>query len=274
MARSEPGIGSRGVWFNAHVQRRPFLWRSVSLPSVKTRGPAPGEVVAPDVTLAQASWALLCVVGYVAVAAGVVVGLHAVRLLDLRTVAGGVVAAALITAAALLGVFFHLLRRNRLSLSRLGFRRPGWRFLHLLWQTPLVVICAMAAEALTLRSLTGSPNRAGQSSDLLSDLSSVSAPVVVLAFVVVAMATPLWEEALFRGALFSGFRRRLGTPLAILLSAAVFACCHIAPPVLPFVFVLGLGLGWIRWFHRNLWASVLVHCLNNSLSLTIALLVR
>ena len=40
---------------------------------------------------------------------------------------------------------------------------------------------------------------------------------------------------------------------------------------MPYVFVLGLSLGLIRWFHRNLWASVAVHAANNALSLAVVL---
>jgi membrane protease YdiL (CAAX protease family) len=238
----------------------------------------PAPVIAPEppsgleVSLWRAWMALLWVVGYLAVTVALVFGLHAIHLLDLRSVTSQVYALTLLTAALMLALYLHLIRRNQLSWSRLGFRRPGWRLLHLLWQLPVVVIAATGTEGAVL-TLTGLRSRPGSSGDTLSNLSSVSTAVVVLALVIAAVLVPLSEECLFRGAFFSGFARRFGAPWGIVLSAVVFAAFHGAPLVLPYVFVLGLGLAWVRWFHGTLWASFLLHAVNNALSVGVFLIV-
>ena len=69
----------------------------MSLPSLTTRTDPAREPIATNVTLAQAFWALLWVVDYLAVAAAVVVGLYATHLLEVRSVPAGVIAVALLT---------------------------------------------------------------------------------------------------------------------------------------------------------------------------------
>ena len=165
------------------------------------------------------------------------------------------------------------MRANRLTPAQLGFVALRWRLLHLLWQIPVLMTVGAGLQALVLTTFTNStPEDAARSSDLFRDLPLLPAGIVVLVFVVGAVATPLWEEVLFRGALLPGLARRFSPLVAVLLSAAAFAAMHVAPLVLTYVFVLGLGLGWLRWFHGSLWAPVIAHAVNNALSFTVVLL--
>lgn len=232
------------------------------------------NVTAPAaVTARMAFRALLFVVLYALVTTGAALGLNAARLVELRGVSALPWVLAVITLAALAAVYLHLVRANRLTPAQLGFARPRWRLLHLLWQIPVLIITAGGVSALVVTTLTGrAPEEAARSGDLFADLPSLSAGLVVLVFVVGAVATPIWEEVLFRGALLPGLARRFNPPVAVILSAAVFAAMHVQPLVLAYVFVIGLGLGWIRWFHRSLWASMIAHAVNNALALTVVLL--
>ena len=215
--------------------------------------------------------ALLFVVLYVLVAAGAVLGLAALRLVEVRSLSGLVFVLGLITVAAVAAVYLHLVRANGLTAAQLGFTRPRWRLLHLLWQVPVMIMAAGALQALVITAFTDrTPEEAGRSQDLFADLPSLPGGLVALVFVIAAVVTPLWEETLFRGALLPGLAGRFTAPVAVLLSAAVFAAVHVSPLVL--VFALGLGLGWLRWFHRTLWAPVIAHAVNNGLVLTGALL--
>ncbi len=216
--------------------------------------------------------------GLLAASTAVLVGL--VLALDrLGWVAFSLVAVVLLVGGglgivALALVRWWLLARNGWTWAALGFHRPGLRLLHLLWQVPLVLLVGAAVQGVfTVVVLGGAPEEAGGSSAL--DDVVVGAPAWAVAAVVLAVCvvTPLWEEALFRGAFFSGFSRRLGAPLAILATAALFAAVHALPPALPYLFVLGLGLAWLRWFHRNLWAPIVVHAVNNGIVTLGALLV-
>ena len=233
------------------------------------------EASAPTAVTARMGFrALVFVAVYLLATLGAAFGLHALGLVNLRNGTAVVWVLAAVTLAALLAVHLHLVRANRLTPAQLGFVRPRWRFLHLLWQIPAMIIAGGSVSALVVTTLTDrTPADAARSGGLFADFPSLSAGLVVLVFVIAVVATPVWEEVLFRGAMLPGLARRFNAPVAVVGSAAVFAAMHVAPLVLAYVFLLGLGLGWIRWFHGNLWASVVAHAVNNALSLTVVLLV-
>ena len=85
------------------------------------------------------------------------------------------------------------------------------------------------------------------------------------AFLLLVVASPIFEEVLFRGLVQGALRRAFPAPAAILLSAGAFACVH--PQVLWFqVFLLGLLLGYFYERKRGLWAPTAVHLLNNAIT--------
>lgn len=219
-------------------------------------------------TLGQAAWALMFVVLYVAVGAGamVVVGLSGV----VEFTPASLLPAFLVTvtAAAMLALYLHLVRRNRLSLAELGFRRPTPRLFHLLWQVPVVILVCGTLQGIFLVWLTSlgvDTSAAGTADDPLADIAALSAPWIVVCFLIIAVATPLWEEILFRGAFLDGLTRRVRPAVAILLSAALFAAVHLVLLGFVYLFTLGIALALLRRFHRNLWAPVLLHAANNAL---------
>jgi membrane protease YdiL (CAAX protease family) len=75
---------------------------------------------------------------------------------------------------------------------------------------------------------------------------------------------PISEEIVFRGWLFNALKRRLNPWPAIISSSLVFAAIH---PPLSFVttFLFGTCAAIVYFKTSNLWASILVHALNNML---------
>ena len=57
------------------------------------------------------------------------------------------------TAAAMLALYIHLIRRNGLSLGGLGFRQSGPRMLHLLWQIPSAIVISACLQGLFFAAL-------------------------------------------------------------------------------------------------------------------------
>jgi hypothetical protein len=55
--------------------------------------------------------------------------------------------------------------------------------------------------------------------------------------------------------------------VGVLVSAAVFALAHLSLSEGIPLFVLGIGLGWLRWRSGRLAPSVLMHALWNGLTL-------
>jgi membrane protease YdiL (CAAX protease family) len=173
-----------------------------------------------------------------------------------------------VTAAAMLAVYVHLVRRNSLTPADLGFRRPGLRMLHLLWQIPAAVMACLLAQGLFLGllSLISIDTSVAQSTnDPLDDIGGLSPVLTAAVVLVIAVLTPLWEEVLFRGAILDGLSRRFRPVPAVILSAALFAAVHLVLVGFAYLFMLGVMLAWLRRFHRNIWAPVLLHAANNAL---------
>ncbi len=88
----------------------------------------------------------------------------------------------------------------------------------------------------------------------------------VAALVTVALLVPvaIHEETLFRGLLIPYLHRvGLGWPVAVLVSAAVFAALHITQGwlALPQIFAVGLILGGFFIWSRSLLAVMIAHFL-------------
>ena len=88
-------------------------------------------------------------------------------------------------------------------------------------------------------------------------------PLLWIALVIVA---PLWEEIVFRGFGFRGFRSsRLGMTGAILVPALFWTGLHVQYDLydLSFVFALGLFFGFARERTGSVTVAILLHVLNN-----------
>ncbi|WP_235498618.1 CPBP family intramembrane glutamic endopeptidase [Arthrobacter sp. Leaf234] len=232
------------------------------------------DAAGPVVTLRQAGWALMFVVLYVAAACGVILVLGLTGLVDFTLELLVPVLLGTVTAAALAALSVHLVRRNHLTAAQLGFRRPGPRMAHLLWQIPAAISGALVLQGvfLAVLGLTGFDiGAAPTTNDPLADLAGLPVPVVLFVVLVVAVLTPLWEEVLFRGAFLDGFGRRFRPALAVLLSAALFAAVHLVVVGFAYLFALGVALALLRRFHGNLWAPILLHAVNNGLAVLIVL---
>jgi membrane protease YdiL (CAAX protease family) len=128
----------------------------------------------------------------------------------------------------------------------------------------LMVLPLVALSGWLLERVWGDP---GGSNPLL-DLVLTSADPLALAcfgFTAIVLA-PLFEETLFRGVLLPVVGRQLGGSRAVLVSAAVFAVAHLSLGELVPLFVLALGLGWLRWQSGRLLPCVLMHALWNGLT--------
>jgi membrane protease YdiL (CAAX protease family) len=94
-------------------------------------------------------------------------------------------------------------------------------------------------------------------------LTTDSTRVLVLIAAVAIVVAPLAEELLFRGFLYPALRKRLGAPLAVCVSAGLFALMH--PPVdMPAILVLGCALALAYERAGSLYASIAAHALNNA----------
>ncbi|GFP86194.1 hypothetical protein PHJA_000763200 [Phtheirospermum japonicum] len=81
---------------------------------------------------------------------------------------------------------------------------------------------------------------------------------------ITGVLAPILEETVFRGFLMVSLTKWLPTPLAVLISAAVFAGAHLTPGEFPQLFVLGAALGFSYAQTRNLLTPITVHAFWNS----------
>lgn len=93
-----------------------------------------------------------------------------------------------------------------------------------------------------------------------------SADFLPLLWIAVVIVAPLWEEIVFRGFGFRGFRSsRLGLAGAILVPALFWTGLHVQYDAydLSFVFALGLFFGFARERTGSVTVAILLHVLNN-----------
>lgn len=93
------------------------------------------------------------------------------------------------------------------------------------------------------------------------------APLVWLAAVAGA---PVSEEIVFRGFLQRGWSAsRIGVSGGIILASFLWALLHFGYPgiVILDMFVMGLGLGWLRWYTGSTTLTILLHALNNLIAM-------
>ena len=185
---------------------------------------------------------------------------HAPALAQLLTfVCSGTVVA----AVALL-----IFRRNRVPdlLGALGLRRPSGPWVSTLRALALGAGAGAAAAVVALsytwlgRRVPGLAEGLEASQSALDQLDR-GARWWLLAMAV--LAAPVFEEFIFRGILYRGFRHSLRAPLAALASAMVFALVHPAATALP-VFVMA----WIaaRAYEKTGWllTPVAAHMIYNA----------
>ena len=109
------------------------------------------------------------------------------------------------------------------------------------------------------------------------ELSSpdIANPQGIFGFIVsltrVSVAAAMIEEIAFRGYAMQPLRK-YGDFFAIAMSACTFGLMHGNLIQAPFALIAGIGLGYICVKTNSIWPSIIVHCLNNSISITVSYL--
>jgi len=89
---------------------------------------------------------------------------------------------------------------------------------------------------------------------------------LLINLLLMAVLPAFGEEFVFRGILMKWFSKSMNVHMAIFLSAFLFSAIHIQ--FLGFFprFFLGLLLGYVFYWSGSLWASILLHFLNNAMT--------
>jgi membrane protease YdiL (CAAX protease family) len=86
---------------------------------------------------------------------------------------------------------------------------------------------------------------------------------------------PIGEEIYFRGFLYDKIERYAGWPIAVVITAVLFAIAHMSyGKIIPviMIFFMGLVLGYIVYKSRSLYSSIIAHVVFNVSSFTLAYL--
>jgi membrane protease YdiL (CAAX protease family) len=139
----------------------------------------------------------------------------------------------------------------------LGLRRMGAGTIATLIGIILVFVLISDAASRLLDKSTG----ANFQVDAYS--TSVLLPLLWISLVVFV---PVFEEVIFRGFLFEGFRRsRIGVWGALILTSVIWSSLHIQYDFIQMavIFVTGLLLGFVRVRTGSLWSTILMHAIFN-----------
>jgi membrane protease YdiL (CAAX protease family) len=96
--------------------------------------------------------------------------------------------------------------------------------------------------------------------------------------VAAAVIAPLGEEILFRGYWVQRLRGWWGVPVAIVVSALLFAAAHSwsategAGVLVIQTFVMGVILAWLRVASGSIWPAVCAHAANNALAISVLMI--
>jgi len=92
-----------------------------------------------------------------------------------------------------------------------------------------------------------------------------------LGILCIAVLGPILEELLYRGAITKALLQKYAPTKAILISGLLFGIVHINPVQVVSAALIGILLAWLYWRTRSLVACILIHILNNSLSVFLSL---
>ena len=111
------------------------------------------------------------------------------------------------------------------------------------------------------------------------ELSSPDLPLpqgplgVTVSFFRVVVVAAMVEELCFRGVVM-GNLRRYGDFFAVSMASLVFALMHCNLIQAPFALIVGFALGYLSIYTGTLWTGILIHAVNNAVSLAFSYLME
>ncbi|KAF7828063.1 CAAX amino terminal protease family protein [Senna tora] len=175
-----------------------------------------------------------------------------------------------ITTAVVLGVLYGIANTYQLpeDFFKYDLREPfnlqkGW----LLW-AGVGLVGALVAIGLTGAAMSffsgGTPERDTDALVRLLPLIGSSNVSTACLVGITGVLAPLLEETVFRGFFMASLTKWVPTPVAVIISAAVFALAHLTPGEFPQLFVLGTALGISYAQTHNLLTPITIHAFWNS----------
>lgn len=127
----------------------------------------------------------------------------------------------------------------------------------------LAGMTSMCIVGLLMSELTFLPDWLDQTFDMLQS--------GWLGILCISVLGPVLEELLFRGAITKELLRRYSPAKAILFSGLIFGIFHLNPAQIIGACLIGFLLAWLYYKTRSLMACILIHIMNNGLSVYLSL---
>lgn len=160
--------------------------------------------------------------------------------------------------------FAELCRQLGLTRGAGILREIGCGFVGYMAMLPLFVVGVMITAGLQFLTNALGWDVAPPTHPAVSWATNGGLWMVVLTFLLAAVAAPLTEETMFRGALLHGLRRHFSIVVGGLIMGLIFAVVHpqgwlAVPPLM----LLGFGFGLLREWRGSLIAPITAHAMHN-----------
>lgn len=205
-------------------------------------------------------------------AAGIAVALYAIGILlylqlpDDDTATKGLALFAISGLAPLGGVLLMIAFRRR-SVALFGITRVAPRWLGIAFLVGVgVVALNLGVTALVSLNTDAADVQGGYQTAATSGIAGF-----IGAILLGAVLTPIGEEFLFRGVLFT-LLTRYGVWFAAILSSILFALSHGINLATPVAVIVGLAAAWLMHKTKSVWPGVIVHAVNNASSSIISVI--
>ncbi|WP_232698976.1 CPBP family intramembrane glutamic endopeptidase [Brevibacillus daliensis] len=153
----------------------------------------------------------------------------------------------------------------------IGFVKPveAWRVISTTLVLYLFILVALnyviAPLAGLLQLSLDSEREQGITNEILS-AKQHSMTAVVLSFFITGVFVPIAEEMMFRGVIQTRLVRVWGAFWGIILTSIWFAIIHVDLVLFLPLLTIGLALGYMRHRFQSIWAPIILHCINNLVS--------
>jgi membrane protease YdiL (CAAX protease family) len=94
-----------------------------------------------------------------------------------------------------------------------------------------------------------------------------------LAYLILGLMGPVFEEIFYRGLIFNEFRNNFSTVTAILLQAIIFGILHEVPEMV-YSFIAGILYSVLYLWLKTIWAPIIAHIINYNLYLHSSTLIK
>ena len=150
----------------------------------------------------------------------------------------------------------------QLGMKKLSIKDICWTVFAYILMMSLIILLSPYWEAL----LEHYGIETAEQQEALNEVENSSGSLVPVLFICMCILTPIVEEVQFRRIIYGGFRNICPAWLAVIATSLIFSAVHFFVKGFVSLFIMGLMFNLIFLFRKNLWASILLHAIVNSVA--------